>query len=99
MRLPTIHGLIRRRLLINFRVDAAVAARLLPPPFRLKLHDGFGIASICLIRLEHVRRDGFRNFAASPVKTSPIVLLFFGTMPLVKRATAYLYRDATPIPC
>ncbi len=55
MRLPIIRGLIRRRLLINFRVDAEVASRLLPPPFRLKLHRGYGIASICLIRLEQIR--------------------------------------------
>lgn len=55
MRLPVIRGLIRRRLLINFRIDSDVASRLLPPPFRLKLHRGYGIASICLIRLEQIR--------------------------------------------
>jgi len=55
MNLPIIRGLIRRRLLINFRVDEEVASRLLPAPFRLKLHRGYGIASICLIRLEQIR--------------------------------------------
>jgi hypothetical protein len=55
MRLPVIQGLIRRRLLINFRVAADVASRLLPAPFRLKLHHGYGIASICVIRLEQIR--------------------------------------------
>jgi hypothetical protein len=55
MRLPVIHGLIRRRLLVNFRVDAEVMGRFLPPPFRPKLHDGHAIAGICLIRLEQVR--------------------------------------------
>jgi hypothetical protein len=55
MRLPVIHGLIRRRLLINFRVEEEVASRLIPAPFRLKLHRGYGIASICLIRLEQIR--------------------------------------------
>jgi hypothetical protein len=55
MRLPVIHGLIRRRLLINFRVDADVATRLLPAPFRPKLHEGYAIAGICLIRLEQIR--------------------------------------------
>jgi len=34
MRLPVIHGLIRRRLLVNFRVDAEVMSRFLPSPFR-----------------------------------------------------------------
>lgn len=55
MRLPIIRGLIRRRLLINYRVEAKVARRLVPAPFRLKLHGGYGIASICLIRLEQIR--------------------------------------------
>jgi hypothetical protein len=55
MRLPVIHGLIRRRLLVNFRVDAAVMSRFLPHPFRPKLHRGCAIAGICLIRLEEVR--------------------------------------------
>ena len=55
MRLPTIRGLIRRRLLVNFRVDAEVTQRFLPAPFRPKLHHGYAIAGICLIRLEQVR--------------------------------------------
>jgi hypothetical protein len=55
MRLPTIHGLIRRRLLVNFRVDAELMSRFLPSPFRPKLHRGHAIAGICLIRLEQIR--------------------------------------------
>lgn len=58
MRLPVIRGLIRRRLLVNFRVDAAVMQRFLPPPFRPKLHCGHAIAGICLIRLEEIRPAG-----------------------------------------
>ena len=55
MRLPNIHGIIRRRLLVNFRVEAEAVARFLPAPFRPKLHGGHAVAGICLIRLEHVR--------------------------------------------
>lgn len=58
MRLPTIQGLIRRRLLVNFRVDPEVMGRFLPAPFRPKLHEGFAIAGICLIRLEQIRPAG-----------------------------------------
>ena len=58
MRLPIIQGLIRRRLLINFRVNADVMGRFLPPPFRPKLHHGYAIAGICLIRLEQIRAAG-----------------------------------------
>ena len=55
IRVPVIQGLIRRRLLINFRVDPQVMQRHLPEPFRPKIHEGSAIAGICLIRLEAVR--------------------------------------------
>lgn len=55
MRLPTIQGVIRRRILANFRVDPEVMQRQLPARFTPKLHDGFAVAGICLIRLEHIR--------------------------------------------
>src|SRR4029434_5476887 len=58
MRLPVIEGLIRRRILVNFRVDAEVMQRVLPAPFRPKLHAGYAIAGICLIRLEQIRPKG-----------------------------------------
>jgi hypothetical protein len=53
--LPTIQGIIRRRILANFRVDPQVMQRQLPSRFRPKLHDGFAIAGICMIGLEHIR--------------------------------------------
>ena len=59
MRLPKVHGTIRRRLLINYRVDPAVMQRHLPDPFRPKLHDGSAIAGMCLIRLENIRPRRF----------------------------------------
>jgi uncharacterized protein YqjF (DUF2071 family) len=55
MRLPVIQGTIRRRILANFRVDPEVIQRELPDRFRPKLQNGFAVAGICLIRLEHVR--------------------------------------------
>ena len=55
MRLPVIQGVIRRRILVNFRVDPAVMQGQLPPRFRPKLHEGHALAGICLIRLESVR--------------------------------------------
>jgi hypothetical protein len=58
MRFPKVHGIIRRRLLVNFRVAPEVIQRHLPAPFRPKLHDGHAIAGICLIRLEGIRPKG-----------------------------------------
>src|SRR5687767_2748279 len=42
-------------MLVNYRVDPAVAQRLLPPPFRPKLAHGYAVAGVCLIRLKHIR--------------------------------------------
>lgn len=55
LRIPTITGLIRRRLLVNFRADPAAVQRLLPTRFKPKLHAGHAIIGICLIRLERIR--------------------------------------------
>ena len=55
MRIPTIRGLIDRRVLVNFRVDPDVLSGTLPAPFRPQIVNGFGIAGICLIRLRHIR--------------------------------------------
>jgi len=55
MFVPIIRGVIDRRVLVNYRVDPAVLARLLPQPFRPKLIHGSGMAGVCLIRLKHIR--------------------------------------------
>jgi hypothetical protein len=62
MRFPIVQGLIRRRLLVNFRVDAEVMRQFLPAPFRPKLHRGYAIAGICLIRLEQIRPKWLPGF-------------------------------------
>lgn len=55
MRLPLIRGVIDRRVLVNYRVDPAVLAPLLPRPFEPKVVNGYAIGGICLIRLKEVR--------------------------------------------
>jgi len=55
MRLPIIQGIIRRRILANFRVDPEIMQSEIPARFRPKLQQGFAVAGICLIRLEHIR--------------------------------------------
>ncbi len=59
LHVPTIHGVIDRRILVNYQVDPAVLARMLPAPFRPKLVPGAGMAVICLIRLRDIRPRGF----------------------------------------
>lgn len=55
MKVPVIRGVIDRRLLVNYRVDPDVLATILPAPFRPKVHRGYGLVGICLIRLRGVR--------------------------------------------
>lgn len=55
MKIPTLQGIIRRRILVNYRAEPNVIQKILPKGFRPKLHDGKAIAGICLIRLEHIR--------------------------------------------
>ena len=55
MLLDTIHGVIERRILLNYRIDAAVASAVIPPPFEPKLEQGYAVAGICLIRFRDIR--------------------------------------------
>src|SRR5262249_56218991 len=56
--LPTLEGLIARRVLVNFRVDPDVARRLVPTPLEPIVERGACVAGICLIRLERLRPKG-----------------------------------------
>src|SRR5258707_12496748 len=62
MRIPVMRGVIDRRILVNYHVDPAVLAPLVPAPFRPKLVHGFGMVGICLIRLKHIRPTFFPSW-------------------------------------
>lgn len=62
MNMPTIEGIIDRRMLVNFIVDPEVIQNILPAPFGPKLYKGKAIAGICLIRLKYIRPKGFPAF-------------------------------------
>jgi hypothetical protein len=55
MLMPSIRGVIKRRLLVNFRVDPEAVQRILPEGLTPKLQGDDAIAGICLIRLEQIR--------------------------------------------
>lgn len=55
MRQPHLSSVVERRLLVNYRVDPDVAARLLPEGLRPQLVHGRAVAGICLLRLGSVR--------------------------------------------
>ncbi len=62
LRPPAIHGLIKRRLLLNFRADPEVVQRMLPDGFVPKLFKEYAMVGICLIRLEQIRPKGAPMF-------------------------------------
>lgn len=62
MKIPTIQGIIKRRVLINYRAEPSVIQKIIPKDFKLKLHKGFAIAGICLIKLEQIRPKHLPKF-------------------------------------
>lgn len=54
----TLDGTIERRILINYRLDPAVARELVPSPLRPLLVAGSAVAGVCLIRLGTLRPSG-----------------------------------------
>jgi hypothetical protein len=55
MFLDTIHGIIDRRVLLNYRIDPEALQRVLPPPFKPRLYRGNGVGGVCMIRFKQMR--------------------------------------------
>ena len=62
MKIPTIHGFIDRRILINFTADQKAVEKIIPFPFRPKLYKNKAIVGICLIRLKNIKPKGLPDF-------------------------------------
>ena len=62
MKIPTLHGYIDRRILVNFTIDAEIVRKIIPPFFTPQVYKGKAIAGICLIRLKHIKPKGFPDF-------------------------------------
>jgi Uncharacterized conserved protein (COG2071) len=62
MKIPTIHGYIDRRILINLTADPKVVEKIIPTPFRPKIYRGKAIVGICLIRLKNIKPKGLPDF-------------------------------------
>lgn len=62
MKIPTIHGYIDRRILINFIADPKSVEKIIPFPFRPKIYKEKAIVGICLIRLKDIKPKGFPDF-------------------------------------
>jgi uncharacterized protein YqjF (DUF2071 family) len=53
-----LDAVVERRLLMNYRADPDVVARVLPTPFRPLLRHGQAVVGICLLRLGSARPAG-----------------------------------------
>jgi len=62
MKIPTIHGYIDRRILINFTADPKAVEKIIPFPFRPKIYRGRAVVGICLIRLKNIKPKGLPSF-------------------------------------
>lgn len=62
MKIPTIHGYIDRRILINFTADPKAVEKIIPFPFRPKIYKEKAIVGICLIRLKDIKPKGLPDF-------------------------------------
>ncbi|KUJ53076.1 DUF2071 domain-containing protein [Chryseobacterium sp. JAH] len=62
MKIPTIHGYIDRRILINYTADPKDVEKIIPQPFRPKIYRGRAVVGICLIRLKNIKPKGFSDF-------------------------------------
>ena len=62
MYIPSLSGIIDRRMLVNFSADPEVVRRLIPAPFRPQVYNGHAVVGICLIRLKDIRPKGLPSF-------------------------------------
>lgn len=58
VRFPPLRGVIDRRILLNFRIDAQAVEDVLPARFEPRTVGGYAIGGICLLRLRNVRPRG-----------------------------------------
>ena len=96
MRLPEVHGVIRRRLLVNFRADPSVLVACCPRRSVPSCHDGWAVAGICLIRLEEIRPKGFPRLARTLERERRASHRGRVGRTRARRAKASTSRDATP---
>jgi len=64
--IPPLRGVIDRRLLVNFRLDPAALADVLPEGFYPRTVNGVAIGGICCIRLSAMRPAGFPALCGRP---------------------------------
>jgi Uncharacterized conserved protein (COG2071) len=83
---------IERRLLVNYRVDPATLARVLPEPFRPWLVHDVGVAGICLIRLGRLRPAGLPGIVGTTTENAAHRIAVEWGSPAEPRRGVYIPR-------
>jgi hypothetical protein len=89
---PSMSSVIERRLLVNYRVDPEVAARLLPEPMRPELVNGWAVAGICLIRLGRLRPSWMPGWAGMRTENAAHRIAVEWDAPGGRRSGVYIPR-------
>jgi hypothetical protein len=93
--LPVIHGLIARRVLLNFRAEPAAVQRLLPEPLKVQTQVNYAIIGVCLIRFEQLRPIGMpASFGISTENMAHRVAVLYPTATGMKPGV-YIWRRET----
>jgi hypothetical protein len=96
MKIPTITGVIERRILVNYTVDPDIVQKILPGPFRPKVYQGKAIVGICLIRLKGIRPKGFpASFGISSENGAHRIAVEWTEDGLVKEGVYVPRRDSS----
>jgi len=98
MRLAIVRGTIERRILVNWRVEPRVLARLLPEPFEPRLAHGWGIAGVCLIRLGHLRPSFVPQFLGVSSENAAHRIAVQWTQDGERREGVWVHRRDTDSP-
>lgn len=91
----SVEGVIRRRLLVNFRVRPDVLADILPAPFEPRLVQGWGMAGLCLIGLRNLRPGGVPAFVGLQTENAAHRIAIEWTGETGRRQGVYIPRRDT----
>jgi Uncharacterized conserved protein (COG2071) len=97
MTAKTVACTIERRLLVNYRIEPELVARLLPRPFRPQLVSGLAVGGVCFIRLGGLRAGHLPRVPWLVSENAAHRFAVEGTTPTAHRP-AYTSPGVTPTP-
>ena len=98
MKITPAHGVIERRLLVNYRLDPDVAKKLLPAPLQPRLVGGYAVAGIALAHLGRLRPAGLPAVAGLSRETAMHgIAVEWERSPSLHTGVFVLHRDSVGV--